>query len=100
MVTAAVPVSRVQQFELAVEASPVDHEIIRSLPLPFDHHIWRRENKELRQCVKKPINATHIETIIFLTSVESASVPISERTASWCGPLVKGKECIMNLCSL
>ena len=58
------------------------------------------ENKELRQRVKKPFNTTRLETIIFMTSVESVSVPFIEGAASRCGPLVKGKESVMNLCSL
>ena len=93
---AADPVSCVQQFEPADDVFPIDNQTTWSLQYLSVSIFGQRENTELRQYVKKHFNATHIETALSLTSVESVSVPFILGTASSCGPLVKGKESTMN----
>ena len=95
------PVSRVQPFDLADGASPLDHEITLSLPHCLSiFTCGESENKELRQYVKKHFNAARLETTLSLTSIESVSILFKEVTASPLGQLVEGMEGTMNIISL
>ncbi|KAL7721110.1 UBR-type domain-containing protein [Entamoeba marina] len=79
----------------------VDYELTRSLPLYLSIFIFgESSSEELRNYVAKFFNANHLDVIIFLTSVESVSVPFMKNGNSPSGPLVKDKETIMNLRSL